>query len=175
MAAAAPRLSAQFSTTPAPAPAPPDTMSTVGDDFRRNTYYAIGLNVGLVSGAGLAGRASFPNGLAAQMAFFALSVPGDKYGTHFNIGGELQYSFSSNNSGRVYSLLGLGYYDTSYQDTAFGDGNAVANPFRIGLGIGYEWFTTRNFVIALSLPITYFPTTSEFFPVPQVGFFYYFK
>jgi hypothetical protein len=174
--ATAPRLGAQFSTTPAPTPAPaPDTMSTVGDDFNRHTYYAVGLNIGLLSGSGLAARASFPGGLAGQMAFFAVSVPGDKYSTHFNIGGELQYSFSRNRSGRLYSLLGLGFYDTGYQDTTFGDGSAIANPFRIGIGIGYEYFTSPNFVISISGAITYFPTTSEFFPLPELGLFYYFK
>jgi hypothetical protein len=172
--ATAPRLQAQFSTTPPPSPAGPDTMSTVGQDFLNNSYYAVGLNVGLLSGAGLAARASWPAGWAGQFAFFALSVPGEKYGTHFNLGGELQYAFNRNRSGRLYSLLGMGYYDTSYQDTAF-SGNAIANPFRIGLGIGYEYFTTSNFVISLSGAITYFPTTSEFFPIPELGMFYYFK
>lgn len=167
---------AQFSTTPTPVPTPPvpDTMSTVGDDFNRNSYYAIGLNIGLLSGAGLAGRASFPNGLAAQLAFFVVTVPGEKYSTHFNIGGELQYAFSRNRSGRVYGLFGVGYYDTGYQDTAF-SGNAIANPIRLGLGLGYEYFTSPNFVISLSGAITYFPTTSEFFPLPEIGFFYYFR
>ncbi|MBC8145485.1 MAG: hypothetical protein H7X80_07855 [bacterium] len=169
-------MRAQFGSTPAPTPvAPPDSMSTVGDDFNRNPYYAVGMNVGLLSGAGLGARASWPGGLAAQFAFFALSVPGDKYSTHFNIGGELQYSFSRNRSGRLYSLLGFGYYSTGYQDTAFGDGNAVANPFRTGIGIGYEYFTSPNFVISLSGAITFFPSTSEWFPIPEVGFFYYFK
>lgn len=170
--ATAPHLNAQFSTTPPPPPA--ETMSTVGQDFLHNSYYAVGLNVGLLSGAGLAARASWPAGWAAQFAFFAMSVPGEKYGTHFNIGGELQYAFSRTNSGRLYSLFGLGYYDTSYQDTAY-SGNAIANPFRTGLGIGYEYFTSPNFVISLSGAITFFPTTGEFFPVPELGLFYYFK
>src|SRR5512133_3805603 len=93
--AAASNLSAQFSTpAPPPTPTPQDTMSTVGMDFLRNTYYAVGLNVGLLSGAGLSGRAVFPGGIGAQLTFFAVSVPGQTYGTHFNIGGELQYAFS---------------------------------------------------------------------------------
>lgn len=167
---------AQFGgTTPPPPVTPPDTMSTVGNDFNRNPYYAVGINVGLLSGAGLGARASWPGGFAAQFAFFAMSVPGDKYSTHFNIGGEVQYSFSRNNSGRLYGLLGFGYYDTGYQDTAYGDGGAVANPFRTGIGIGYEYFTSPNFVISFSGAITFFPNTNEWFPIPEVGFFYYFK
>lgn len=166
---------AQFSTTPSPAsPSRADTMMTVGEDFKNNSYYAIGLNVGLLSGAGLAGRASWPGGFAAQFAFWAMSVPGSKYSTHFNIGAEAQYAFASNRSGRLYSLLGFGYYDTGYQDTAF-SGNAVANPFRFGFGIGYEAFTTPNLALAASLAITFFPVTEEFIPIPQLGLFYYFK
>jgi hypothetical protein len=167
---------AQF-TTPSttPPPSAPDTMSTVGEDLMRNTYFAVGLNVGLLSGAGLAGRVSFPGGFSAQAAFFIVSVPGDDYGTHFNIGGEAQYAFARTNSGRLYSVLGLGYYSTSRSDSARSGQEAIANPFRIGVGLGYEWFTTRNFVISTALAVTLFTATGDFVPVPEIGFFYYFR
>jgi hypothetical protein len=151
-----------------------DSLQTVGNDFKDNTYFAVGLNVGLLSGAGLAGRASFPGGFAVQLAFLPVSVPGEKYTTHFNIGGEGQYAFSQSNTGRLYGLLGMGYYGT-WSERADLKGNVIENPFRIGLGIGYEYFTTPNFVIALSGAITYFPSTSEFFPLPEFGMFYYFR
>jgi hypothetical protein len=151
-----------------------DSVKTVGSDFKDNTYFAVGANFGLLSGAGLAARASFPGGFSAQIAFLPISVPGEKYTTHFNIGGEMQYAFSQSNTGRLYSLLGMGYYGT-WSDRSDLTGNVIENPFRIGLGVGYEYFTTPNFVIALSGAITYFPTTGEFFPLPEVGFFYYFK
>jgi hypothetical protein len=154
--------------------APADTMGTVGMDFKNNTYFAVGANIGLLSGAGLAARASFPGGLAAQLAFLPISVPGATYTTHFNIGAEVQYGFNRTASGRLYSLLGMGYYGT-WSDDSTKPGNVIANPFRIGIGLGYEYFTSPNFVIALSGAITYFPNTSEFFPLPEIGFFYYFK
>src|SRR4051794_20480059 len=56
-------LSLQAQTAPADT-----TMNTVGMDFKNNTYYAVGANIGLLSGAGLAARASFPGGFAAQLA-----------------------------------------------------------------------------------------------------------
>jgi hypothetical protein len=102
-----------------------------------------------------------------------VSVPGSTYSTHFNIGGEVQYAFSRSDAGRLYSLLGMGFYGTWAEDTA--RGNVIANPFRIGIGIGYEYFTSPNFVISFAGAITYFPNTSEFFPLPEVGFFYYFR
>jgi hypothetical protein len=149
-------------------------QSSIGDDFKEYAYFAMGLNIGLLSGAGLAGRASFPGGFSVQLAFLPVSVPGEKYTTHFNIGGEGQYSFSRSNTGRLYGLLGMGYYGT-WSDRADLKGNVIENPFRMGLGLGYEYFTTPNFVIALSAAITYFPTTGEFFPLPEFGMFYYFK
>lgn len=147
---------------------------TVGDDFHRNIYYAVGLHASLLSGFGLSARASFPGGFAGQVAFIALSVPGETYSTHFNVGGEVQYAFTRGSSGRLYSLLGMGYYHTG-SDREDLPGNRIANPFRIGIGVGYEYFTTRNIVLAFSGAITYFTSTSEFFPVPQFGFFYYFR
>jgi hypothetical protein len=147
--------------------------NTVGSDFTRNTYFAIGANIGLLSGTGLAGRVSLPGGFAGQLAFLPVSVPGSTYSTHFNIGGEVQYAFSRNEAGRLYSLLGMGFYGTWTEDAS--KRNVIANPFRIGLGIGYEYFTTPSFVISFAGAITYFPNTGEFFPLPEVGFFYYFR
>jgi hypothetical protein len=150
-----------------------DTSGTVGADFNRNLYFAVGANIGLLSGAGLAARVSFPGGFAVQMATLPVSVPGETYSTHWNIGGEAQYAFVRSASGRLYSLLGMGFYGTWAEDTS--RGNVIANPFRIGVGLGYEYFTSRNFVISFAGAITYFPNTSEFFPLPEVGFFYYFR
>jgi hypothetical protein len=151
-----------------------DSLRTVGSDFYNNMYFAVGANIGLLSGAGLAARVSFPGGFAAQLAFLPISVPGEKYTTHFNIGGEAQYAFNRTSSGRLYALFGMGYYGT-WSNQPDLKGNVIENPFRMGLGIGYEYFTSPNFVISLSGAITYFPNTSEFFPLPEVGFFYYFK
>lgn len=145
--------------------------SVGGEDFYRNPSYGVGLNVGLVSGAGLSGRATFPGGFAAQASFFIMTLG---QWTHFNIGGEAEYAFIRKNDWRLYSLLGMGFYSSRTDDTTR-PGNRIANPFRIGLGLGYEWFAGEQFVIALSGALTYFPTTSEFYPTPQAGFFFYFR
>ncbi len=144
---------------------------TVGDNFYRNTYFAVGLNAGLLSGAGIGARMSFPGGLAAQTSFFATSF-GDYF--HFNIGGEVQYAFDRNADGRLYSLLGVGFY-SSRSDDETKPGNRIANPFRAGLGVGYEWFTTRSLVVSISGALTYFPSTGEVYPLPELGMYYYFR
>ena len=154
-----------------PDPSPAAEEGTVGDDFYNNTYFAIGLNAGLVSGAGLSGRMSFPNGFSLQATTFIITL-GDLL--HFNIGAEGQYAFARGDDGRLFAVLGAGYYLTDDADSTK-PGNRIANPFRAGLGIGYEWFTSRNFVLSLSGTITYFPTTSEFLPLPEFGMYYYFR
>jgi hypothetical protein len=159
------RLGAQTSTPITAA----DSLNV--QDYYRNPSYGIGLMAGLVSGAGLSGRATFPGGIAAQGTFFVMTF--GKW-THFNIGAEGQYSFIRQNDWRLYSLLGLGYYSSHTSDTAY-PGNRIANPFRLGLGIGYETFIGQQFVFSIAGALTYFPTTSEVFPTPEAGFYFYFR
>lgn len=154
-------------------PAEPVTTEPVisGNDFYREQAFGIGLNVGLVSGAGLSGRATFPGGFLTQASFFVMTLG---QWTHFNIGGEGQYSLIRNPDSRMYALLGMSYYSSTTDDTTR-QGNRIANPFRTGLGIGYEWFAGRQFVVSISGALTYFPSTGEVLPTPQVGFFFYFR
>jgi hypothetical protein len=159
------RLGAQTST---PITA---TDSLNVQDYYRKPSYGIGLMVGLISGAGLSGRATFPGGFAAQSTFFVMTL--GKW-THFNIGAEGQYAFIRQNDWRLYSLLGLGYYSSHTSDTAY-PGNRIANPFRLGLGIGYETFIGQQFVFSIAGALTYFPTTGEVFPTPEAGFYFYFR
>jgi hypothetical protein len=147
------------------------TDTTNHEDFYHRQSFGVGLNAGLVSGAGLAGRATFPGGFVTQAAFFVMTVG---QWTHFNIGGEAQYSFIRKPDWRLYSLLGMGFYSSTTNDTTR-PGNRIANPFRLGLGLGYEYFASDQFVISLSGALTYFPNTSEFLPTPEVGMFWYFQ
>ena len=90
------------------------------------------------------------------------------------IGAEAQYSFIRKPDWRLYSLLGMGFYTSTSSDSAK-PGNRIANPFRLGLGLGYEWFASDQFVVSLAGALTYFPNTSEFLPTPEVGLFWYFR
>lgn len=162
----------QLSAQPAPGGDPPAPGTGGGDDYYRTAAYGVGLNVGLLSGAGLSGRATFPGGFSAQLAFFVMTL-GDYL--HFNVGGEAQYGLIRKNDNRLYALLGMGLYSSTLKSDTTDRGNVIANPFRVGLGLGYEYFTSQNFVIAISGAITYFPTTSEVYPLPEIGFFWYFR
>lgn len=142
-----------------------------GEDFYHRQSFGIGVNAGLVSGAGLSGRATFPGGFITQASFFVMTFG---QWTHFNIGGEAQYSFIRKPDWRLYSLLGMGFYSSTTSDSAR-PGNRIANPFRLGLGLGYEWFASDQFVVSIGGALTYFPNTSEFLPTPEVGLYWYFR
>jgi hypothetical protein len=146
-----------------------DTTGTVGEDFYRNIYFAVGLHASRVSGAGISGRLSLPKGYTFQLTTFVVTL--GKY-THFNIGAEGQYAFIRDADSRFYSLLGAGFYTSSMDGR---EGNVIRDPFAMELGFGYEYFTSRNFVISLSGGISWFPETSKVYPLPQVGFFFYFR
>ncbi|MDB5035810.1 MAG: hypothetical protein JWQ98_3051 [Chlorobi bacterium] len=142
-----------------------------GQDFYRNPSYGIGLMAGLTSGAGLSGRATFPGGFAAQATAFVITVGN---WTHFNLGGEVQYAFIRKNTWRLYGLFGMGFYSSHTSDTAF-PGNRISDPFRFGIGPGYESFIGDQLVFSVALPITVFPNTGKVYPVPEAGFFFYFR
>lgn len=150
---------------------PPDTAGVAEDFYRSRVAYGIGLQAGLLSGAGLTARVTTPTGLAAQLTGFIITV-GDIF--HANIGGEVQYSFVRHPDARFYALLGAGFYSSTTDDTTK-PGNRVANPFRFGIGIGYEWFVSRNLAFDIAGAIHIFPNTSEVYPLPKAGFTVYFR
>ena len=145
--------------------------STVGSDFYNNSYFAIGLHASLLSGAGLNGKMSFPKGFSIQATTFIISIGGI---THFNVGGEGQYAFTQGDGGRLYGLVGAGYYLSTSDDSAK-DGNRIKSPVHLGAGIGYEWFTSRNVAFDLSAAFTWFVAESKVAPLPSIGFHYYFR
>lgn len=167
-ALAATQSMAQTSGTPLEGP-------RAGDDFYQSTYFAIGANLGFTSGCGLSGRVSVPGGFSVQATGFIITA--FDY-LHFNMGLEAQYAFDRNDNGRLYGLLGFGYFDSARQDSAAKyPGNRIAEPVRIGLGPGYEWFLSKRSVLSISLPISILlgGDKTKVFPIPQIGFFYYFR
>lgn len=144
---------------------------TVGSDFENNLYFAVGVHASLLSGAGLSGRVSFPHGVAAQLTSFVISAGGI---THFNVGAEGQYSFIQGDGGRLYGLVGAGYYLSTSSDTSK-PGNRIKSPVHLGLGVGYEIFLSRNSSLSFALPFTWFIEDQKVGPIPSVSFFYYFR
>ncbi len=162
-----------LASNPATAQPPEEDLpgTTVGSDFYNNTYFAIGTHLSLLSGAGLSGRVTFPNRMAVQLTSFVVAVGGI---THFNVGGEGQYAFMQGDGGRLFGLVGAGYY-LSTSDEPTKPGNRIKSPVHIGGGIGYEWFLSRHSSLDLALPFTWFVEEGKVFPIPSVSFHYYFK
>ncbi|MFZ1573082.1 MAG: hypothetical protein IPP08_07955 [Chlorobiota bacterium] len=142
------------------------------DDFYyRGNYFGAGVRLGLTSGTGLTGRFVSEKGFVIGASVFAITL-GDW--THFNFGAEGQYSFIREKDSRYYATLGLAYFNSTTDEVGY-PGNRIANPFRIGLGIGYEWFLNKRFATSFALPITYFPSTSQILPLPEISLQMYFK
>ena len=94
--------------------------------------------------------------------------------THFNVGVEGQYAFTQGEVGRLYGLLGTGYYLTTKSDSTK-PGNRIADPFRIGLGVGGDLLVAKNFAFDGSLAFHWFTNTGKVLPLPTLGFHYYFR
>lgn len=133
--------------------------------------YGIGLNASLLSGAGLSGRAIFDNRFGVQLSTFVLALSDL---THFNIGLEWQYSFTQGEVGRLYGLAGMGYYLTTKSDTAK-PGNRIAEPFRLGMGVGGDLYMIGDLAVDGSLAFHWFTATGKVLPLPSIGFHYYFR
>ena len=154
-------LSAQGSSSPEQPPPPV---------HEEDTYYAIGLQASLLSGAGLSGRLVM-NDFTLQATTFIIAVSSI---THFNLGLEGHYSFTKGPSGRLYGLVGGGYYLTTSSDSSK-PGNRIAEPIRLGLGVGGDINASRNFVFDGSLAFHWFVATGKVLPLPTLGFHYYFR
>lgn len=163
-----------FSAVSVAAQIDPDTEvpgTTVGSDFYNNTYFAVGTHLSFLSGAGLSARMTFPNRLAVQLTSFVISIGGI---THFNVGGEGQFAFTQGDGGRLFGLIGAGYY-LSTSDEPTKPGNRIVSPIHLGGGIGYEFFLSRHSSVDLALPFTWFVEEGKVGPIPSVSFHYYFK
>lgn len=159
------------SAKPSPQPTPSrfDSGSVTGREIAQKLSFFLGLNVGLTSGAGIGVGAMFPFGLETHLNFFAISIGGY---FHYNIGAEGRYDLIRKKDWQLYALLGMSYYSSELRDDKEAEekpGNRVANPFRLGTGIGYGFFAGDQFVISISGALTVFPTTGEVLPIPQLS------
>lgn len=168
------RSDTTMQAVPATASVPmhPQEIETIGSKFKEQVVYGVGLQAGLLSGAGLVARMHMPNRMGAQIGFGVIGL-GDN--TYWDLGGEFQYTFDSDSEDRLYGLAGLGYYYASTNDTS--SGNELDSPFRIGFGVGYEWFLGSRVVANASLPIIVFlgDERTQVFPLPQLALVYYFQ
>lgn len=152
-----------------PAPTQFDSGSVTGKEIAQKLSFFLGLNVGLTSGAGIDVGAMFPVGVETHANFFAISIGGY---FHYNVGVEGRYDLIRKKDWQLYALLGMSYYSSELRDDKEAEekpGNRVANPFRLGTGIGYGFYAGDQFIISLSGALTVFPTTGEVLPIPQLS------
>jgi hypothetical protein len=135
--------------------------------FTYKPRWGVGVHAGLLSGIGLGVRFHPVGRLSAQLVGGGIKIDENFYAS---IGTEGQFDLDVMEGSRLYALLGFGWYQDTKDDDAEGD-----NPLRLGAGIGYEWAVSSKMVFLGSLNFTYFLKSGDFWPMPQIGIFYYFK
>lgn len=142
------------------------TCSAATAQSTKNTQWALGLQAGLLSGAGISGRVAFANDLALEATAFFISFGNVWY----NIGGEVQYTLNDAHESRLYALAGAGYYRND-NDSGM---NAFTSPTRVGIGVGYEWIIDNRMSFGIELPFTMFIGDAiRVYPIPQLQFMYF--
>ncbi len=127
---------------------------------------SLGLQAGLLSGAGISGRVSFSNQLVLEATAFFISFGNVWY----NIGGEVQYTLNDSHDSRLYALAGAGYYRND-NDSGM---NEFTSPTRVGIGVGYEWIIDKRMSFGIELPFTMFIGDAiRVYPIPQLQFMYF--
>ncbi|CAN5402959.1 hypothetical protein BH10BAC6_BH10BAC6_07780 [soil metagenome] len=131
-----------------------------------HTQGSLGLQAGLMSGAGISGRVQFTNGLALEATAFFISFGNVWY----NIGGEVQYTLNDEHESRLYALAGAGYYRNDNDSGS----NEFTSPTRVGIGVGYEWILNKRMSLGIELPFTMFIGDAiRVYPIPQLQFMYF--
>jgi hypothetical protein len=134
--------------------------------MEHETFWGVGVQGGLATGMGL--------GVRFAINRFAFEVNGGYLAIEqplWSIGGEVQFTFATAETYRVYALGGI---SSNYVGDA--DTNSLEAPGRFGLGVAFEWFFAPTVSLAAELPFTVFiepePTV---LPLPQVQFMFYFQ
>lgn len=157
------------STKPAATTAEP-TGKTTPELMDQFNFWAVGLQGGLATGSGLSVRTTMMNRFAFEATGFVWST-GNIW---WNLGLEAQYLLDQAFDHRFYALGGVGYY---FHANDLKD-NTLSAPFRIGVGIGYEWFFSPKACLAAEVPITFFPNDGgkmTILPLPQLQLMFYFR
>jgi hypothetical protein len=150
--------------------------------FEQETIWGVGLQAGLLSGSGLGVRYHPAGRFGFQLVGGYITLPSGLFTTEksapFSIGAEGQFDFDARGLSRFYGYIGLGYYSLNKEDD---EGTAedesaddLAGPFRLGLGIAYEWPLSSKIIFNANIGFTYF-SDGAFWPAPQFGLFYYFN
>lgn len=141
--------------------------------FATKSLWGIGGYGGLLSGIGLSARFHPAGRFCAQLTLGAMKFDQLMYAA----GMELQFDFDSKGRSRFYGYIGGGYYYVGKEEEKNGvkeKKNNLKGPARLGLGVAYEWAISEKLVFNLNGAFVYF-TNGDIWPMPQLGFFYYFN
>jgi hypothetical protein len=148
--------------------------SALAENLRQSDYWAIGAQYGLLGGAGITLHYSMANRFAVELTGGYITL-GDGM---WSVGAEAQYLLDHGADNRLYALVGAGNYHVGNKDTSGVISNKLSHPFRLGLGVGYEYFLGPKASVSLELPVVIFMPRAggraEVYPFPQLQFLYYF-
>lgn len=131
----------------------------------RQNVFGLGFFGGASGGFGLSFRHHLPSPLSYQITGGIIKVD-DKLRS--DIGVEVHYDLARGSGTRFFVAGGFAYYYS-------GDGkNEMKAPTRGGLGLGGEWVMSGGLHFLAEGMFTFF-SDGNIFPLPQIGFFYYFN
>lgn len=135
------------------------------DPYRFN----LGLKLGVTTGSGICfGMDRIEKDWSLDVTIMPIALK------NFNltlIGASVKYSLQDLERYNLYLNAGMSY---NYFAEA-GTGNKREDPVRVGIGFGFMQFISTYIAYDLQLLGTYFTTTGDFYPVPQIAIQYHFK
>ena len=129
------------------------------------SVFGLGLFGGAATGVGLSFRHHLPLKLSYQITGGVIKVDEQ---LSYAIGGEVQYDLIRTTASRFFAIGGGGYYYSG------NNRNEMDAPARVGLGVGAEVEVYSGIHLIGEVLFTYF-TDGTILPLPQGGFFYYFR
>ncbi len=157
-----------------PPTAPATPSNTLASELDDENFFGVGLQVGLATGSGVTVRYSLANRFVFEVNGIYLAINDPLW----TVGFEGQYRLNTTTNSSLYALAGAGFYYAAKSDTneLAEPTNKLDAPVRAGVGVGYEWFISRNFSLAIELPVTIFIQDEiAVLPLPQLQVVYYFK
>lgn len=140
----------------------PSSQST---SIHQNVF-GLGFFGGASGGLGLSFRHHLPSPLSYQITGGIIKTDGK---LRSDIGIEVHYDLARGSGTRFFVAGGFAYYYSGKDGN-----NELSSPTRGGLGLGGEWVMSGGLHFLAEGMFTFF-SDGNIFPLPQMGFFYYFN
>jgi hypothetical protein len=139
------------------------------NDVKEPYRFNLGLKLGVTTGSGICfGMDRIEEDWSLDVTIMPIALK------NFNLtllGASVKYSLQDLERYNLYLNAGMSY---NYFAEA-GTGNKREDPVRVGIGFGFMQFISTYIAYDLQLLGTYFTTTGDFYPVPQITLQYHFK